>query len=348
VAIVRVQPDEGDNWTEPGVFEVAPGVFRIPLPLPMDGLRAVNVYALVGADGVVLVDSGWAIAQARDALVGALDALGHGLADVRRFLVTHVHRDHYELAVTLRREYGNPVSLGLGEKATIDLLSAPDLKLFGSHREHLVRAGATDTVDWLDQRAAELNHDPANWQAPDDWLVDGSEVTVSTGTMQVIATPGHTRGHVVFVDAAADLLFAGDHVLPQITPSIGFEEAPGSLPLRDYMDSLRLVRHLPDRRLLPAHGPVRPSVHARVDELLDHHGRRLDQAYAAVGNDGATAFEVANRLTWTRRARAFADLDPFNQMLAVSETAAHLDVLVVRNRLVAVVDERGVCHYSEL
>ena len=77
----------------------------------------------------------------------------------------------------------------------------------------------------------------------------------------MVATPGHTRGHVVFVDAAAELLFAGDHVLPHITPSIGFEAVPGPLPLGDYMDSLRLVRELPDRRLLPAHGPVSPSVH---------------------------------------------------------------------------------------
>lgn len=33
-------------WVEAGAFEVAPGVYRIPLPLPNDGLRAVNVYAV--------------------------------------------------------------------------------------------------------------------------------------------------------------------------------------------------------------------------------------------------------------------------------------------------------------
>ena len=34
------------DWTEAGAFPVAPGVHRIPLPLPMDGLRAVNVYVI--------------------------------------------------------------------------------------------------------------------------------------------------------------------------------------------------------------------------------------------------------------------------------------------------------------
>ncbi len=328
---MQVERDEGDpDWTRPGVFEVAPGVFRIPLPLPTDGLRAVNVYALTGTDrtdaaggagdGVVLVDSGWAIAAARQALADALDVLGYGFADIRRFLVTHVHRDHYEMAVA---------------------------RPLGGHGQQLIRAGANDVLAWLRERTAKLDHDPADWQGPDDWLIDGSDLELSARTLRVLSTPGHTRGHVVFVDAAADLLFAGDHVLPHITPSIGFEAVPATLPLGDYMDSLRLVRHLPDRRLLPAHGPVSPSVHTRVDELLDHHARRLDQARAAVGPHGATAFEVATRLTWTRRGRAFTDLDPFNQMLAVTETAAHLDVDVVRGRLVANTDDHGVCHYSE-
>jgi hypothetical protein len=92
---------------------------------------------------------------------------------------------------------------------------------------------------------------------------------------------------------------------------------------------------MPDRRLLPAHGPVRPSVHARVDELLLHHARRLDATQRAVAGGDLTAYEIADRLTWTRHQRPFADLDPFNQMLAVAETAAHLDLLVAQGRLKA-------------
>ena len=83
------------SWTDPGLFTVAPGVHRVPLPLPTDGLRAVNVYVLEDGDGLVLIDSGWALTESREALAAALAALGCGLGDVRHFLVTHVHRDHY-------------------------------------------------------------------------------------------------------------------------------------------------------------------------------------------------------------------------------------------------------------
>ena len=68
------------DWTVPGVYPVAPGVHRVPLPLPTDGLRAVNVYVVEDDGGLVLIDSGWALEQARTALTSALGALGAGLA----------------------------------------------------------------------------------------------------------------------------------------------------------------------------------------------------------------------------------------------------------------------------
>ena len=41
-------PEEDRHaWERPGAHEVAPGVHRIPLPLPGDSLKAVNVYVTV-------------------------------------------------------------------------------------------------------------------------------------------------------------------------------------------------------------------------------------------------------------------------------------------------------------
>ena len=103
--------------------------------------------------------------------------------------------------------------------------------------------------------------------------------------------------------------------------------------VRDYLDSLKLVRGLPDRRLLPAHGPVAPSVHARVDELVEHHDTRLRLIDETIGAGAHTASEAARRMLWTRRGRAFTELDLLGRCLAVTETMAHLDVLVHAGRL---------------
>jgi hypothetical protein len=111
------------------------------------------------------------------------------------------------------------------------------------------------------------------------------------------------------------------------------------------MTSLALVRAMPDAVLLPAHGPATESVHQRVDELLAHHEQRLDASLAALQAGANAAVEVADRIGWTRRHRALADLDPFNQMLAILETVAHLDLLAER-RLVTRVEVEGRTHYT--
>ena len=322
------------EWTRPGVYEVAPGVHRIPLPLPNDGLRAVNVYVLRDETGLVLIDSGWAIQEARDTLVAGLDELGTTLTDVRRFLVTHVHRDHYQQAVTLRQELGMRVGLGEGERDSLEVLREPGRKPLQQQVGALRVLGADRLADFVEDHLKDAQVDELEWALPDDWLTEG-DVAVGDRTLEVVATPGHTRGHVVFHDLAASLLFAGDHVLPTITPSIGFEPVLSPDPLGDFLGSLAKVRARPDATLLPAHGPVTESVHARVDELVAHHSARLDETEKAVRAGAVTAFDAASQLRWTRRERKVEELDPFNQMLAIAETAAHLELLAAQGRLTA-------------
>jgi glyoxylase-like metal-dependent hydrolase (beta-lactamase superfamily II) len=134
-------------------------------------------------------------------------------------------------------------------------------------------------------------------------------------------------------------------VLPHITPSIGLEAAQGHSPLGDYLQSLRLLLSRPDQRMLPAHGPISPSVHARVHELLAHHEQRLDEMAAVVAAGADTAYLTTQRVLWTRRGRAFTDLDAMNGRLAVTETSAHLDLLAEQGR-VRRSEIDGVRHYQ--
>jgi glyoxylase-like metal-dependent hydrolase (beta-lactamase superfamily II) len=330
-----VQPDTStrDTWTEPGAFEITPGVYRIPLPLPNDGLRAVNVYALIHEGDLVLIDSGWAIAGARAGLDAGLDALGCSAGDVRRILVTHVHRDHYTQAIYLRREFGTRVSLGIGDRESLASSMRRDRLPLQHQLEYLRLLGAGELADRVAKLQAPRNPYKTGWEMPDDWLGDGEVIAHGDRRLDVVATPGHTRGHVVFHDTGGGLLFAGDHVLPAITPSIGFESVLSDDPLGAFLGSLTLIRSRPDTRLLPAHGPVTGSAHARVDELIAHHGARLDETEAVIAGGARTAREAAARLKWTRRGRTLDELDPFNQMLAVTETAAHLQLLAAQGRV---------------
>ena len=93
-----------------GAWEVTEGIYRIPLPLPMDGLKAINVYVIQSDDGLTLVDGGWSIPLARDLLDRCLRDIGSGFGDIRRFLVTHIHRDHYTMATVLGGKSSAPTS----------------------------------------------------------------------------------------------------------------------------------------------------------------------------------------------------------------------------------------------
>jgi glyoxylase-like metal-dependent hydrolase (beta-lactamase superfamily II) len=333
----RISPDSGLTWTEPGAWRVAPGVVRIPLPLPMDGLRAVNVYVMETDDGLVLIDGGWAIPESRAQFEASMKDGGYALSDIRRFLVTHLHRDHYTQAYVVGHEVGAQVSLGLGDKASMDFMHDVSVKR-DPNLDRLEAAGAAGLAEgW---RAMMPGGRPSmdDYGMPDVWLDDDLTLDLGGRSVDAIATPGHTQGHYVFADTTAGLLFSGDHVLPSITPSIGFEPKWVEQPLRDFLDSLVKVRALPDLKLLPAHGPVAPSSHARVDELAGHHAVRLEQCRVAVAGGARTAWEVAGELGWTRHERNRDELGPFDAVLAAFETLAHLDLLALRGEVVRTED----------
>ena len=134
------------DWWAPGCFEAAPGVHRIPLALPNDALRAVNVYAIDTSDGLVLIDGGWRLPNTACELDAALRSIDRGLDDVSAVLVTHIHRDHYTLAVELRRQVGARVHLGLAEAPGLRAVRELGSNVPVSSLRELARAGAADLV----------------------------------------------------------------------------------------------------------------------------------------------------------------------------------------------------------
>lgn len=329
-----VSDDSRRHWSAPGAWTVADGVHRIPLPLPQDALKAVNVYAVETDAGLVMIDGGWAVEAARTALTESLAEIGFKLADIGLFLVTHVHQDHYTQAVAIRDLVGSDVLLGRGEKPTLDMIHSPGLDE-DPHVAQLRRAGAADIGDQWGDYMRDGTPDLDVWKYPDSWIADDRRFQVDGRTIDALHTPGHTQGHFSFVDVQSGVLFSGDHILTTITPSIGLEPVEVQQPLGDFLASLQKIRRLPDHPLLPAHGPVRGSSHERIDELLDHHDERLNECETALEARARTARQVAESIPWTRARVPFSTLDPFNAGMATMESRAHLQLLVAQGRAVS-------------
>jgi glyoxylase-like metal-dependent hydrolase (beta-lactamase superfamily II) len=316
--------------------------------MPGDALRAVNVYVIrLDRERIALLDTGPWHRQSIAALDEALASLETSVEQISIVIATHAHYDHLGLGARIRSLSGAELLLGEREVGLLEVALTPGTyQRSVEHRrrwlgQHDAR-GVLDAVERIEQNGQFAAMSGAGrWEPPDRLLSDGEEVVVGDRTLRAVWTPGHTRGHLVFVDAGNGLLFAGDHVLPHITPSLGFEPFADGRALERFLQSLGAVRDLPVQRVLPGHGPVFGDLAGRVDELLAHHRTRLERCVAVVSDHGASsAHAVASQLPWTRWEQPFSDLDALNRMLAVTETVTHLELLVERGCLIRDGDDR--------
>lgn len=153
----------------------------VPGVYAFTGLWMGRVYALEGTDGLTLIDAG--IGPAASKVLQQLHASGRQPSDVKRILITHAHPDHVGGLAKLQA--------ATGAQVVAHALEQPELE------KHLPSAQAKPLLCAV--------------QA-------GSQLPEVLGGLQVIFTPGHTRGHVCFWQPDRRLLFCGDVVLrlPQL------------------------------------------------------------------------------------------------------------------------------------
>lgn len=147
-------------------------------------------------------------------------------------------------------------------------------------------------------------------------------MTLGGRKWRVIVTRGHAFEHASFYDAQANVLIAGDHLLPKISPVIAvYEMIPRGDPLGDYLESFPqfdLVRD--DALILPSHGVPYRGIRRRIDELREHHRLRLE-ATAEFLRTPKRAFDLTREM--------FPHVEgPDNIGFALGETLAHVNRLV--------------------
>lgn len=169
---------------------VAPGVFRIPTV----GSWAVNSFALVGDDGAVtLVDAGLDRAPAR--IVAGLAALGKHPADVQRIVLTHAHPDHAGGAREMAARTDAPVAVHAEDAGFAEAGTSPP-------------SDRTYTVGRIFARLQNGRFPPV---PVGEKLVDG-RLLDGAGGLRVVATPGHSPGHISLLHEPTRTLITGDAI----------------------------------------------------------------------------------------------------------------------------------------
>jgi glyoxylase-like metal-dependent hydrolase (beta-lactamase superfamily II) len=314
----------------PPVEEVRPGLWSIPVPIPINPLRFVLAYALASPGGVYLIDTGWDTDEAFASLSAGLGVAGYEMADVRGLMVTHIHPDHFGLAGRIRAASGAWVGLHPADAALVSTRYVGPDELLGRVREMLLRSGVPeDELDLLQHASMPVRPfvDPV---APDRLIEQGQQVDVLAWEITALWTPGHSPGHLCFYLPEHKVLLSGDHVLPRITPNVSFHPQSGPDPLGDFLRSLDRVAELEVDLVLPAHEYRFVGLQDRVADLKRHHEARFAEILALVKDGTDNAWGIASRMSWSR---PWERIDGFMRRAALGEALAHLHALRVRGAL---------------
>ena len=313
------------------VREVVPGIFLVHLPLPMKP-TIVNVYLLRGGDGWALIDTGMNSADSIATFREALEQVGCKPEQLRTIICTHHHPDHFGTSKAYKELTGATLYLHRAEyERSHGFLPserpAEAVRFFLAHGIPL-------------QRFVNVPRPSDIWGGlyvtapPDVFIDDGDVIDLGNFRIEVVWTPGHAPGHCVMYLRAQRVMIVGDHLLPKITPHVGFGPGSDGNPLLDFLDSQRKVQQFDVDLVLPAHGGVFPDHRHRANQIIQHHDARLRDILDITRRQVHTAYDVA------RRAFSFDSDSPLTyQFPATFETLAHLEYL--RHAGDVTTEERG-------
>ena len=323
--------------------EVLSGLYQLKVPIPNNPIGYVLPYLIPGHVGYTLVDSGWNTPEAFAALEAELKEVSVSFDQIKRLLITHVHPDHYGLAGKIKEVCGAEVIVHQRERDFIRSRYRQPGQLLERMANWLIENGVPED-EMPDMQQSSM---PARAFVvpvdPDTVLWGGETLDFGVYRFEVFWTPGHSPGHICFYERAQRVLLTGDHVLPTVTPNVSLHPQQQGNPLGDYLASLERLMPLEVEEVLPAHEYSFPDLQGRLREIADHHDTRLDEMLAIVGDDGATAYDVASAIIWTTG--TFDSFSHWTRRAAISETLAHLEYMVYQGRLHQT-KEDGIIRYE--
>ena len=289
-------------WIEkvaPPIEQISAFVWSVAIDFHENPVRHTFCYILSNESGeCLIVDPGWESDKGWNDLSAALALAGLNMDSILGIVSTHYHPDHLGMVRRLAEETGAWVGMHAREVDYLDSRFMSDGAI-ARDRDWLKQIGVPrENVEQLVLTPVEVEF-YRSLARPTVFLRHGDTLPLPGRKIQVIATPGHTAGHVCLLDLDSEIIFTGDHVLPRITPNIGINST-GEVrnALEEYYQSLDLMIEWDAFEVCPAHEYRFRGLAERSGELKLHHRDRTQEILdIATATPGLTTWQIAGRLS---------------------------------------------------
>ncbi|NIJ54099.1 MBL fold metallo-hydrolase [Dyadobacter arcticus] len=160
-------------------------------------LGEVNAF-VIEDNGLTLVDTG--SKNSKDKIFSAIKRAGKNPDDINKIILTNAHPDHSGSAADIKGTLGIPIYAHSEDAALVE-------KGIGGRLPHHPSPGI---INWIIYNALIKRSPNETEPCTIAYRISDNDILPIAGGIQVIHTPGHSKGHVALLVKSDSVLIAGD------------------------------------------------------------------------------------------------------------------------------------------